>query len=116
MKQRSPRVYLEDILQAMSKVRRFTAGLGFEQFLQDEKGVDAVLRNLEVIGEAARHVPDELKTRFPDVEWRRMTGLRNIITHEYFGVDLRIIWEIASKHLPEAEPRLQSMLDQLGPN
>jgi uncharacterized protein with HEPN domain len=58
MKQRSPRVYLDDMLQAMAKVGRYTEGLTFEQFLQDEKGVDAVLRNLEVIGEAARHVPD----------------------------------------------------------
>ncbi len=116
MKQRSARIYLEDIRQAMAKVRRFTSGLTCEEFLQDEKGVDAVLRNLEVIGEAARHIPDDLKAQFSDVEWRRMVGLRNIITHQYFGVDLRIIWRIATQRLPEAEPLIADMLAKLGPN
>jgi hypothetical protein len=95
---------------AMEKVRRFTEGLTFEQFLEDEKGMDAVLRNLEVIGEAARGIPDDLKTQHTEVEWARMVGLRNIITHEYFGVDMRIIWQIATSNLPATESLIADML------
>ncbi len=75
--------------------------------------MDAVLRNLEVIGEAARDIPEDVKARFPDIEWRRMVGLRNIISHEYFGADIRIIWEIVTRNLPETEPLIADMLAKL---
>jgi uncharacterized protein with HEPN domain len=97
----------------MAKIRQYTAGLTYEEFIQDEKTMDAVLRNLEVIGEAAKNIPEELRSKYPDVEWQRMIGIRNIISHEYFGVDAQIIWEVATRNVPETEPLVTDMLDRL---
>jgi len=110
---RPARVRLEDLKQAMARIRQYTAGFTYDEFIKDEKTMDAVLRNLEVIGEAARNVPEELRGKYPDVEWHRMIGLRNIISHEYFGVDMQIIWEVATRNVPETEPLVADMLDRL---
>ena len=113
MTNRPARVRLEDLKQAMARIRQYTAGFTYDEFIKDEKTMDAVLRNLEVIGEAARNVPEELRGKYPDVEWHRMIGLRNIISHEYFGVDMQIIWEVATRNVPETEPLVADMLDRL---
>jgi uncharacterized protein with HEPN domain len=110
---RPARIRLEDLRQAIARIRQYTAGLTYAEFIKDEKTMDAVLRNLEVIGEAARNIPEELRGRYPDVEWHRMIGLRNIISHEYFGVDMQIIWEVATRNVPETEPLVADMLDRL---
>jgi hypothetical protein len=110
---RPVRTRLEDLKQAKTKVRQYTAGLTYAEFIRDERTMDAVLRNLEVIGEAARNIPEELRAKYPDVEWHRMIGLRNIISHEYFGVDMQIIWEVANRNVPETEPLVADMLDRL---
>lgn len=113
MTNRPARVRLEDLKQAMARIRQYTASLTYDEFIKDEKTTDAVLRNLEVIGEAARNIPEELRGRYPDVEWHRMIGLRNIISHEYFGVDMQIIWEVATRNVAETEPLVADMLDRL---
>jgi len=113
MRHRPAETWLEDLKRAMARIRRYTKDLTYDEFVEDEKTMDAVLRNLEVIGEAARNIPEELKNRFPDVEWRRMIGLRNIITHEYFGVDMNIIWQVATRNVPETEPLVVAMLERL---
>jgi hypothetical protein len=112
---RPARIRLEDLKQAMARVRQYTEGLTYDEFIEDEKTMDAVLRNLEVIGEAARNIPEELRGKYPDVEWHRMIGLRNIISHEYFGVDMQIIWEVATRNVPETEPLVADMLKRLTP-
>ena len=81
---RNPRLYLEDIQQSCAKVLRFTVGLSFEQFKQDDRTYDAVLPNLEIIGEAAKNVPEEIRLRFPMAEWRKISGFRDIAAHQYF--------------------------------
>ena len=78
-------------------------------FLQDEKTVDAVVRNLEVLGEAARQIPDEFAAGHPDVPWRKITGLRNRIVHDYFGLDLEIIWQIVRNDLPSLRATLEKI-------
>jgi uncharacterized protein with HEPN domain len=113
MTSRPARIRLEDLRQAMARVRQYTTGLTYAEFIKDEKTMDAVLRNLEVVGEAARSIPEELRGRYPDVEWHRMIGLRNIISHEYFGVDMQIIWEVATRNVPETEPLVADMLERL---
>ncbi|MGB2768363.1 MAG: DUF86 domain-containing protein, partial [Candidatus Zixiibacteriota bacterium] len=75
--------------------------------------VDAVIRNLEIIGEAARNLPEAVRNGHPDIPWKRMIGLRNIAVHEYFGVDLSIIWEVITKNLPEAKARIVEVLESL---
>ena len=83
---RSYLLYLEDILKSVAKVSRYTDGMSFEDFLADERTFDAVVRNLEIIGEAAKNVPPEVRECYPDIEWRKIAGLRDILSHTYFKV------------------------------
>ena len=110
MKKRPAAIFLEDILQVIKKIEKYTNGLDCERFRSDEKSVDAVIRNLEIIGEASKNIPSELKDKFPKIPWKRMMGLRNIVIHEYFGVDLKIIWEIARENLPGVKPLIKQVL------
>lgn len=112
MKKRSCRIFIEDILEAMDKIGRYIKDLSYETFAKNEMIVDAVLRNLEVLGEAARNIPEEIREKHPDIPWRRMIGLRNIAIHEYFGVDLSIIWEIITRNLPETKPMITEILKE----
>lgn len=107
---RDYKVFLEDILRAIAKVRRYTAGMSFEAFSADEKTADAVVRNLEVIGEATKKIPGEARAAHPAVDWRKVTGLRDVLAHEYFGVDLAIVWDIARNKLAELEREVETML------
>jgi uncharacterized protein with HEPN domain len=96
---RDPRLFLEDIQFGCKKILRYTAGMEFNDFVLNELTYDAVIRNLEIIGEAARNVPSEICEKHPEVEWRAMAALRNIVAHEYFGVKEEIIWEIVSNKI-----------------
>ncbi|MCG2712734.1 MAG: DUF86 domain-containing protein [Candidatus Omnitrophica bacterium] len=110
---RNYKLFIEDILDAINKIETYTKGLSYEMFMAQEMVVDAVIRNIEIIGEAARNVPENIKRKYSYIPWKRMIGLRNITVHEYFGVDLDIIWEIVSKNLPETKPGIQAMLGKL---
>ena len=110
MKARTHKVCLEDIWEAMDKIERYIKGLTYQTFVKREMAVDAVIRNLEIIGEASRNIPDSVRDKYADIPWRRMVGLRNIVIHQYFGVDLSIIWKIITENLPETKPKIASML------
>jgi uncharacterized protein with HEPN domain len=111
--QRDYRVYLEDILEAAAKIREYTKELSQSKFSADSKTVDAVARNLEIIGEAVKHVPDEVRSKYPEAEWKRIAGLRDILVHEYFGIDLEIIWDIVQNKLPVLEKQIQRVVEDL---
>lgn len=98
--ERDPILYLEDIVLSMQRVQEYLAGLDFEQFKRDYKTVDAVIRNFEIIGEASKNMPQTIKSKYPHIPWEEMYRLRNRISHEYFGIDYEIIWQIVTKHLP----------------
>ena len=100
MSERPADLFLEDIRESISRIERYTSGLDRAGFEADEKTVDAVVRNLEIIGEAARQLPEEFTRRNPQIEWRKIAGLRNRIVHAYFGLDLEIIWQIIRSDLP----------------
>ena len=104
---RDYRVYLEDILEAIDKIRTYTVGMSAGTFAADSKTLDAVLRNLEVIGEAVKRVPDEVRSQHRHVEWKKMAGLRDILIHHYFGIDADIIWDVVHNKLPELERQIR---------
>ncbi|MBX9660189.1 MAG: DUF86 domain-containing protein [Nitrospiraceae bacterium] len=106
------RVYLEDILSAIQKVKSYTSGLSLQDFLQDDKTFDAVVRNLEVIGEAAKHLPEEARKRTPGIDWKKIAGLRDILIHEYFGIDGEIVWDVVQHKLPTLETAVTLMLNE----
>jgi len=103
-------VYLRDIAQAIAKIERYTRNLSFQQFRKTELVVDAVVRNLETIGEAAKRIPNEMKEVTPTIEWKKISGLRNILIHEYSGVDLEIVWDIVENKLPELKKQVSRIL------
>ena len=113
MSKRDARLLLQDMLESLEKIERYTAGLTFERFAQDDRTVDAVVRNLEVIGEAARQIPSEVRERYPEVPWRRVIGLRNVVVHEYFAVDMEIVWTVVRQSLPELKEALRRMMAEL---
>jgi uncharacterized protein with HEPN domain len=109
---RDSRVYLEDILEATRKITSYTAHLSKAAFLDDEKTFDAVVRNLEVIGEAVKKLPEDLRAKHPTVEWKKMAGLRDILIHEYFGLDSEIVWDIVKNKVPTLNQAVRAMLNQ----
>ncbi len=109
---RDYRVYLEDILQAIEKIGRYTAGLSAETLTRDDKTLDAVVRNLEVIGEAVKHLPDEIRAAHPNVEWKRIAGLRDVLIHAYFGIDVDIVWDIIQNKLPVLGRQVRQIINE----
>lgn len=100
MSKRTNALYLTDIKTALNNIKRYTLKLDFIDFAQDQKTIDAVIRNLEIIGEAASHLPSSFKSSHSNIPWRKMIGLRNKVIHEYFGVDLEILWKTIEDDLP----------------
>lgn len=96
----------------MDRIQEYIAGLDFIQFKRDYKTVDAVIRNFEVIGEASKNLAKGIKDGHPNVPWEEMYRLRNRISHEYFGIDYEIIWEIISRHLPKNHEDIKMILDK----
>jgi len=107
MSKRPDRLLTEDILESISKIKRYTEGLDKSSFSEDEMIVDAVVRNFEIIGEAANRISEQVKTENPDVEWRRIIGLRNRIVHEYFGIDINILWTIIENNLDDLKQQIE---------
>lgn len=100
-------LYLDDILTCCSKIRTYTAGMARDQFAADEKTYDAVVRNLEIIGEAAKNIPPSIQALIPDVDWRKPAGLRDIIAHAYFGIDDAILWDVIQNKVPELQQAVE---------
>ena len=97
---RNEKMYLHDIAQSCEKITRFTTGLSQPELIRDEKTYDAVVRNLEIIGEAAKQLSDQLKEQMPDIEWRKVAGLRDTLAHAYFGIDNNILWDVIQNKIP----------------
>jgi len=108
---RNWKIRIADILDCIVKIQRYTKGYTFDDFQDDDKTIDSVLRNLEIIGEAARHVPAEVRAQHSDLPWVEMLTMRNIVIHEYHGVNLRIIWQTVKEDLPPLLPRLKRILE-----
>ena len=114
MPRRPVRLLIQDMVGRIERIERFIAGLDRESFLRDEKTCDSVVRNLEVIGEAANRLPQEFRDRHPGIPWPRIAGLRNCIVHEYFDVDLELVWEIVRAELPVLKAQLAALRTEPG--
>jgi uncharacterized protein with HEPN domain len=107
---RDYRACLEDALEAVDKIARYVSGLTRDQFAANEEKVDAVVRNLEVLGEAFKQIPMAICSAHPEIEWKKVAGLRDILIHRYFGVDLDIVWDVISTKLPALRTSLRMIL------
>ena len=107
---RDYRLYLEDMLEAITRIERYTIRIDLAAFQSDEMRVDAVVRNLEIIGEAAKHIPQLQRDQAPAVAWRKIAGLRDIVAHQYFGINLAIIWDVVTNHLGDLQHAATALL------
>jgi uncharacterized protein with HEPN domain len=109
MSKREPQLLVDDIIDSASKIVDYTKGFTFDDFTKDSKTIDAVIRNFEIIGEAANRLPEEFKARYPDINWHRIRGFRNRIVHDYFGIDYSIVWLIKETFLPKMIAQLRQL-------
>jgi uncharacterized protein with HEPN domain len=110
MSKRDQILLLEDMLDSAIKIKKYTELLDFEGFIKDDKTIDAVVRNLEIVGEAANRIDLDFKAMNPDIEWNRIRGLRNRIVHDYFGIDYEIVWSIIVNDLDDLIDRLKRLI------
>ena len=103
-------VYVEDIIEAIDSIEEYTEELTYERFVKDKKTVDAVVRNLEIIGEATKHVSQRIRKKYPSVPWRDMAGMRDRLIHGYFGVNLDVVWKTVKERLPIVKPLIKEAL------
>ncbi len=106
------KAYVNHILDAISSIERYTEGMSFEAFERDNKTIDAVIRNFEIIGEAARNIPQAIKVKYHEVPWDEMYLLRNKVSHEYFGIDEEIIWDVVKNKIPDLIESLKQLMHE----
>ncbi|MGV0024047.1 HepT-like ribonuclease domain-containing protein [Phormidesmis priestleyi] len=108
---RSIRLYLRDIIQSCSKISRYTQDLTIEAFVADERTYDAVLLNLQIVGEAVKQIPQEFRDYYPETEWRKISGLRDILAHAYFQINIEIVWDVVQNKLTPLQAQIREILE-----
>ncbi len=111
MSKRDVKLLLADIAEAVNKIVVYTAGMSYADFVADDKTIDAVVRNFEIIGEAANRIPEDYRILHPEIEWRQIIGLHNRVIHEYFGIDYEILWHIIDNYVSELQERVSHILE-----
>ncbi|HZY35008.1 MAG TPA: DUF86 domain-containing protein [Mucilaginibacter sp.] len=112
MSERHPKLLLQDILESAEKVEIYTRSLTYNDFIDDGKTIDAVIRNIEIIGEASIRLPDALKDETPEIDWFKIRGLRNRIVHGYFGINYKVIWDIVVDYVPELIIQITKLMNE----
>jgi uncharacterized protein with HEPN domain len=112
MSERGDKDFLRDIQEAVRRIGAYLGAMPYEAFVEDTKTQDAVIRNLEVIGEATKNLSGELRTRHSDIPWRSMAGVRDRLIHDYFGINLDIVWHIATAELPAVTSRIAEIIGE----
>jgi len=102
--------FLNDIKDCSKNILEYVSGKSFEQFLGNRMLIDAVMRNIEIIGEAVKNLPAKVRSKHPRIEWKRLAGLRDIVIHHYFGLDYQVIWDIVQKDIPDLVPKIEEVI------
>jgi len=113
MSKRDNILLLENMLQSALKIKQYTDNLDYNAFISDDKTIDAVIRNFEIIGEAANRIDPDFRTNNPEIEWKRISGFRNRIIHDYFGIDYEIVWTIIQSYLDEPIDWLETLISDI---
>ena len=113
MSKREWKILFKDIIESIDKIKEYTKGFSFEDFAVSSQVIDAVVRNIEIIGEASKNIPPEIQNKFKDIPWQKINGIRNRIVHEYFSVDISIIWFIVQNELEPLKKVLQKHLKEI---
>jgi uncharacterized protein with HEPN domain len=104
------KLYLDDILESINRILEYSSGLPSETLLTDKMRLDAIVRNLEIIGEASGKLPVEIKAKYPAIEWKKIANFRNLLAHEYFGIDYEILWDIINNKIPQLQKVVRGMI------
>ena len=113
MSKRDPRLFLSDMMESIMKIEKWTSGVSNEKFSANALLQDAVVRNLEILGEAAKNIPEDIRSRYPEIPWKRIAGFRDIAIHDYFGVDFEIVWTILKEGIVVVRPSLEKVLREM---
>lgn len=113
---KNPIIYLEHILDSINKIERYTANLSEDDFLKNTLVQDGVIRNLEIIGEATKKLDETIRLKYPEIEWKKIAGMRDKLIHDYIGVDLWAVWGVVEKILPSFSLQLQAIITELRNN
>jgi uncharacterized protein with HEPN domain len=106
--------YLNDIMESINDIEIFTKNINCDEFVKDRMRRNAVVRSLEIIGEAVKNLPEEIKNKYPEIPWKRMAGMRDKLIHGYFGVDYEAVWAVAANRLNEIKPGIAQMIKEIG--
>lgn len=115
MSPRNWKFRLDDIIDSLELIAEYVQNMDYESWRKDRKTIDAVIRNIEIIGEAASHIPENIQEQYTDIPWYQMKGMRNILIHEYFGVDIDILWKTVQQDLPLLKLKMQKVICLLSP-
>ncbi|MBB5325905.1 uncharacterized protein with HEPN domain [Anoxybacillus tepidamans] len=110
--QKEPKVFLQDILAAAEKIEKYTKDLSYDDFLDNDLVSDAVIKNILVIGEATKNIPDEIRQAHPHIEWRKMAGMRDMMIHSYFSINYRIVWDVVQNKIPKLKQHVEQLLNE----
>ncbi len=112
MSKRELPLYLQDIIDCLNKIDSYVQSFSYEKFVNNQMVLDAVIRNFEIIGEAAKNIPNEVREKHPEIPWQKMISFRNTVLHEYFGIDIELLWQTIEEDVPGLAEKIQKILDE----